>query len=338
MILLYFILTLVNYFTDYQQYLDKATEEGVVDTQWSNVSVAGASGTGKTAFSDLLLLNDPVLIHNSTPFLHTMDVCIVDKESSSTKNSTQTKDKEESSDEEETTDNEEDVPVKTKEMAQRTILADSGDEHLWKVAKKDDLLKTLAEAVHILAEEVSCCPDRLPPFCLEGIAEASVNTIPKATPTPSTDPDIIWAQPITYTRDQLTAQQLILELLPKLKQCSAIDLAHWIHLLDTGGQANFIDIAPALFRFNSVNIVLHKLDEKLDDLANFFYSIDGKVVGREKRSITNAQLLRSLFTSRMGVKPPNLEGLAGVEIVGEAHLVVLGTHYDKYLEKILENT
>ena len=323
------------YFTDYQQYLDKATEEGVVDTQWSNVSVAGASGTGKTAFSDLLLLNDPVLIHNSTPILHTMDVCIVDKESSSTKNSTQTKDKEESSDEEETADNEEDVPVKTKEMAQRTILADSSDEHLWKVAKKDDLLKTLAEAVHILAEEVSRCPDRLPPFCLEGVAEASVNTIPKTTtPTPSTDPDIIGAQPITYTRDKLTARQLILELLPKLKQCSAIDLAHWIHLLDTGGQANFIDIAPALFRFNSVNIVLHKLDEKLDELANFFYSIDGVVVGREKRSITNAQLLRSIFTSRMGVKPPNLEGLAGVEIVGEAHLVVLGTHYDKYLKKI----
>ena len=323
------------YFTDYQQYLDKATEEGVVDTQWSNVSVAGASGTGKTAFSDLLLLNDPVLIHNSTPILHTMDVCIVDKESSSTKNSTQTKDKEKSCDEEETTDNEEDVPVKTKEMAQRTILADSTDEHLWKVAKKDDLLKTLAEAVHILAKEVSRCPDRLPPFCPKSIGEVSVNTIPKATtPTPSTDLDIIGAQPITYTRDQLTARQLILELLPKLKQCSAIDLAHWIHLLDTGGQANFIDIAPALFRFNSVNIILHKLDEALDDIANFFYSIDGKVVGREKRSITNAQLLRSIFTSRMGVKPPNLEGLAGVEIVGEAHLVVLGTHYDKYLNKL----
>ena len=335
MILLYFIFTLVRYFTDFQQYLDKATEEGVVDTQWSNVSVAGASGTGKTAFSDLLLLNDPVLIHNSTPILHTMDVCIVDKESSSTKNSTKTKDKEETSDDEETTDNEEDVPVKMNEMINRTILADFSDEHLWKVAKKDDLLKTLAEAVHILAEKVSHCPDRLPPFCPKSIAEASVNTIPKTTtPTPSTNPDIIGAQPITYTRDKLTARQLILELLPKLKQCSAIELAHWIHLLDTGGQANFIDIAPALFRFNSVNIVLHKLDEELDDLANFFYSIDGKVVGREKRRITNAQLLRSLFTSRMGVKSPNLEGLAGVEIVGEAHLVVLGTHFDKYLEKL----
>ena len=108
-----------------------------------------------------------------------------------------------------------------------------------------------------------------------------MNTLPKATtPTPSTDPDIIGAQPIAYTRDNLTARQLILELLPLVKQCS-VDLAHWIHLLDTGGQANFIDIAPALFRFNSVNIILHKLDEELDDLANFFYSIDGEVVGRE---------------------------------------------------------
>ncbi len=147
-----------HYFTDYQQYLDKAAEEGVVDTQWSIISVAG---TGKTAFPNPFLLNDPVLIHDSTPILHTMDVCIMDKESSSTKNSTQTDDKEESSDEEETTvsDNEEDVPVKIKEMSQHTILADSSDEHL---SKKDDFLKHLAEtAVNTLAKEVSHCPDRL---------------------------------------------------------------------------------------------------------------------------------------------------------------------------------
>ena len=306
------------YTTDYQQYLDKATAEGVVDTQWSNVAIAGASGTGKTAFLNLLLLNDPVLVHDSTPILQTMDVCIMDTTAAVEETSS------------ESSDNEDEVPA-VKEMSQHTILTDS--DHLWKVARKDHLVHQLAEAVHSLSEGVAVIPDTTRPY-----------SCPKDTPshhtpiTPITTTSIR-AQPVaslgnTEARNKLTAIQQILKLLPQIKQGTTVDLAHWIHLLDTGGQAHFIDIAPGLFRYNSVNIILHKLDEKLDDLANFFYSIDGEVVGREKRKITNAELLRSLLTSRMGVKPPNLEGLAGVDIRGEANLVVLGTHYDKYKEKL----
>lgn len=44
--------------------------------------------------------------------------------------------------------------------------------------------------------------------------------------------------------------------------------AHWIYAVDTGGQTAFI--APALLQYHSVNILTHKLSEKLHDKAKFF--------------------------------------------------------------------
>ena len=335
---------------DYQEWLDKATREGVVDTQWSNVSVAGASGTGKSSFLNLLLLEEPVLIHESTPILKSLDICYVDNEkplpgtksekmeqqevmSHEEQASSSDKDDDGSgSTAESSGDSSEDVPETVQELRQHTILADLSGDHLWKIAEKDEYLKKLAEAVSFLAKQESIqegCPSRQPPYSPQNLSsDLPSSDLPEVTES------IGRSQSIAISTESLTARQQILELLPLIKHCSTLSHTHWIHLLDTGGQANFIDIAPALFRFNSVNIVLHKLDEKLDDVAKFFYSIEGKVVGTESRKVTNAQLLRSLFASRMGLKRPNLEGLAGVEIAGEAHLVVLGTHFDKYSEKL----
>lgn len=42
---------------------------------------------------------------------------------------------------------------------------------------------------------------------------------------------------------------------------------HWIYAVDTGGQAAFLDIAPVLLRYNSVNIITHKLTEKTERLS-----------------------------------------------------------------------
>ena len=336
---------------DYQEWLDKATREGVVDTQWSNVSVGGASGTGKSSFVNLLLLKEPVLIHESTPVLTSLDVCYVDNEKALVEAKCKgMEQQEEMSDEEQASssddndddgsgstaessnDSSEDVPETVKEMRQHMILADPSEDSLWKIAEKDEHQRKLAEAISALAKEEKIpesCPSRLPPYCPQNLS----SDLPNSDLTEVTE-SIARSQPIAFTPEKLTARQQILDLLPLIKHCSTLGRTHWIHLLDTGGQAKFIDIAPALFRFNSVNIVLHKLDEDLDDPANFFYSIGGEVIGEERRRITNAQLLRSLFASRMGLKRPNLEGLAGVEIAGDAHLVVLGTHLDKYHEKL----
>ena len=51
--------------------------------------------------------------------------------------------------------------------------------------------------------------------------------------------------------------------------------SHWIYAVDSGGQAAFLDICPALLRYTSVNIITHKLNEKLTDKVKFYYSING---------------------------------------------------------------
>ena len=45
--------------------------------------------------------------------------------------------------------------------------------------------------------------------------------------------------------------------------------SHWIYGVETGDQATFIDIAPALLQYNLVNILTQKLTERLDDNVKF---------------------------------------------------------------------
>ena len=328
--------------------MDKATDEGTVDTQWSNVSVAGASGTGKTSVMNLLLLNDPVTVHNSTPILENYDVCVAEEEV--------TKEEADSSVSASDTSGSESLPesdpgcqpdsthptIEERKMSHHMFFADGSKDHTWKVAEKDTLHKKLAETIVTLInseeDEAESEPKPKPQHCnfppcypsAEPFAvppgtfefKSTIISTPAETPSSNTSSSIGRA-----TREQ------ILEMLPHLvRQEADLCRVHFINMLDSGGQASFMDIAPALFRYNSVNLIVHKLNERLNATANFFYCINGMRIGEEKRIISNKQLLKALFSSRMGIKKPDLEGLSGVKIVGEAHVLVIGTHYDIYCE------
>ena len=335
------LLIKINFFlcSEYQKWLDKATDEGTVDTQWSNVSVAGASGTGKTSVINLLLLNDPVTVHHSTAVLENYDVCVAEEEetkeeadSSVSGSDTSGSELLPESDPECQPDSTQPTIEEERKMSQHMFFADDGKDHLWKVAEKDTLHKKLAEAIVTLMNSEE--------------DEAEAETIPKPqhckfSPCyPSAEPSAVPPDTSAFKSTINTAPaeapnsiKLILELLPLLvTQEAELGRIHLINMLDSGGQASFIDIAPALFRYNSVNLIFHKLNEQLSASANFFYCINGMRIGEEKRIISNKQLLKTLFSSSMGVKKPDLEGLSGMKIVGEAHILVIGTHYDIYCE------
>ena len=329
--------------------MDKATDEGTVDTQWSNVSVAGASGTGKTSVMNLLLLNDLVTVHHSTPILENYDVCVAEEEetkeetdSSVSASDTSGSESLPESDPECQPDSTQPAIEEERKTTQHMFFADDGKEHLWKLAEKDTLHKKLAEAIVTLMnseeDEAEPKPKPQPQHCkfppcypsAEPFAvppdtfefKSTIISAPAETPNSNTDSFF-----------GLATRKHILEMLPHLvKQEADLCRVHFINMLDSGGQASFMDIAPALFRYNSVNLIVHKLNERLNATANFFYCINGMRIGEEKRIISNRQLLKALFSSRMGVKKPDLEGLSGVEIVGDAHVLVIGTHYDIYCE------
>ena len=123
----------------------------------------------------------------------------------------------------------------------------------------------------------------------------------------------------------------LLQLIAEVDEPEEVYEDHWIHGVDSGGQAAFLDVAPALLRYHSLNLVLIRLDEKLDDLANFFYSVHGQKVGKdEKRQMTTLQLTRSFFQCKSQLHPPLLDGVVNMKQQGKPWFVVLGTHYDKY--------
>ena len=105
---------------------------------------------------------------------------------------------------------------------------------------------------------------------------------------------------------------------------------HWIYGVDSGGQAAFLDIAPALLRYNSVNILLHKLKESLSDQPQFFYSVDGDTVGKPiKRQMTHLQLLHSSIRSLASVPSCSVPAGFATTNISQSIFLILGSFLDE---------
>ena len=113
---------------------------------------------------------------------------------------------------------------------------------------------------------------------------------------------------------------------------------HWIYGVDSGGQAAFLDIAPALLRYNSVNILLHKLKESLSDQPQFFYSVDGDTVGKPiKRQMTHLQLLHSSIRSLASIPSCSVPAGFGTTNISQSISLILGSFFDEIGKESLED-
>ena len=114
--------------------------------------------------------------------------------------------------------------------------------------------------------------------------------------------------------------------------------SYWIYCVDSGGQAAFLDIAPAILRYSPVNILTQKLNKKLEDKPQFFFSFKSKQIGAPvQREITNLQLLESFFRSLTSIDQPDLHKIHVKFLNPEPSLLVLGTFYDKIAECVNES-
>ena len=127
-----------------------------------------------------------------------------------------------------------------------------------------------------------------------------------------------------------TVKNEILLKLHSVQESPQLFKSHWIYAVDSGGQSAFIDIAPALLRYTSVNILTHKLNEKLEDKVKFYYSIDGCQIDKsEERHITHLQLLEASNRSLVSFYSPNVPDINVEQSHEKPFCLVLGTLYDK---------
>ena len=130
----------------------------------------------------------------------------------------------------------------------------------------------------------------------------------------------------------------IVKVLPIVDESPELNNTHWIHCIDSGGQAAFLDIAPSLLRYNPVSILTQKLNEKLDDQPKFYFSFKGQQIGIPvERKITNLQLLESSFRSLASVDQPDLRKIHVKYSHPKPSLLVLGTFFDKVKECVGES-
>ena len=125
----------------------------------------------------------------------------------------------------------------------------------------------------------------------------------------------------------------VLDMLASVEESAQLFESQWIYAIDSGGQAAFLDIAPLLLRYTSVNILTHKLNEELNGKAMFFYSIDGKKFSNsEEQQITHLQLLETSYRSFVSFNPPNQPDISMKPSHKEPLSLVLGTFSDKIEE------
>ena len=295
-------------FTEFVQILEKAREEGFVSIKWTNFAMFGASGVGKTSLLNLLLRKKPVIEHDSTTVVKSPAVCLVSKVGDNNDEDEGTSSSDESQESGDTT---------VTEFGRHIIIADGNC--YWVSADAEEVkikfIQALKHGVRSRISEAELPEDRLHiKKSIESVKPSEITSL--STPM---------AKPQHSTYDEF------LELLSKVEKSDELYNAHMMYGLDSGGQAAFLDIAPALLRFNSLNMIVLRLDEKLDDKANFFFSVRGRRVGKgEKRQMSTLQLTKGFIRCKSQLRPPILQGVENVQQQGKPNFIVVGTCYDKY--------
>ena len=287
---------------DYSGIVHKALKEGHVKVKWSKLATSGASGTGKTSVVKLLLDESPPDEHDSTSVLTAPEVRMVG-----------------------------------------LIVEDKpgySSNPIWKKVNPHSVK-------HMIAKQIKHGVDSSPkPSATknkddnESLSSSDDDRIPSGTTN-----DMLQSKRIRIsTSPQQSTPKLvspatseIINIYPIVEESPELHQSHWVYVVDSGGQAAFLDIAPALLRYNPVSILTLKLNEKLEDRPKFYFSFKGKLIGEPvERKITNMQLLESSFRSLVSTDQPHLRNIHITCSYDKPSLLVLGTFYDKVDECIGE--
>ena len=303
--------------TEFVQILEKARKEGFVSIKWTNFTMFGASGVGKTSLLNLLLRKKPVIDHHSTTVVKSPAVCLVSKVGDNNDEDEGTSSSDES---------QESGDTAVTEFGRNIIIADGNC--YWVSADAEELkIKFIQALKHGVRSRISKA--ELPPQLMEDQLriKKSITDIESVKPSQVTS----ISTPMPKPEHSISTYDEFLELLSQVEKSDELYNAHMMYGLDSGGQAAFLDIAPALLRFNSLNMIVLRLDEKLDDKANFFFSVHGRRVGKgEKRQMSTLQLTKGFIRCKSQLRPPLLQGVENVQQQGKPNFIVIGTCYDMY--------
>ena len=121
--------------------------------------------------------------------------------------------------------------------------------------------------------------------------------------------------------------QLSQDILKEMQGNTSQQLSHstWIYVLDSGGQPQFADVSRAFVRGNTINIIVHKLTDRLSSRPVFQYSVNGKPLTQPKElRMTNLQLITTHVRSISSARLAAVHGSDPMPL-----FIIIGTYEDK---------
>ena len=264
-----------------QNKLRKGMKEGYVSLNNIKMVICGPPFVGKTAFKHLLLNKPPPLKHNSTP-----------------------------------------IAARPIQAIERIAAGDN----TWEEANEEDLLHMLSDAIEkkntqSLQDEYSTNAATIPdhirlndekdhsvlssPHAYVPVTNAASLVLPAQKESlPSEYKSYAIHEPSVHGAKAMNDDYVLKKIAEQLasskerKGSQKLLEATWIHLLDSGGQPQFIDLLHMFMRDNSLYIIVMKVTESLHDKPMFVYSLNGSPLSvPQEITMTNLQIIESFVRS-----------------------------------------
>ena len=124
--------------------------------------------------------------------------------------------------------------------------------------------------------------------------------------------------PVSSSESVSPTLSIIRDRLKNGKFSSDLFNSEWYHLIDSGGQSQYQDIFPFLYKSTSFQIVLMRLIDGLDEKLPNCYTVKGKNVleNQQRLQLTNRQYIEKMCQIAASANPPS-------------KVMIVGTHKDK---------
>ena len=302
--------------------MKKWCEEGSIELTLTRVHMVGPPGSGKTC-TQCLLLNEPPPKHDPAPSSdsntssgHT-PTAPSDPAPSSPSSSSITKS----------------TPIACKAVKALRVSID--DDEVWKAVSRDELVERLASDLKHRKDELD---RKVSQKKARQNSESRTSVVSEESSQVAENYDFEGAEQndsedVAQHYESGGILDKIVDLIPEAKaQLSD----KWVHIVDSGGQPAYQELLPLFTRAASLNIVTIDLSKDLDEKVEFTYRINGKEFKcDEKMKYSNRKLFKSVISCAGVQKPLQLKYI--VKPPKHSMYFVLGTHYDKLVEKYKDN-
>ena len=154
----------------------------------------------------------------------------------------------------------------------------------------------------------------------EPIQEPSEKKI--STPQPSTPEPEPSGTPSSSPSQKSYASETMISLVQTVEGSKRAALIELLHMIDTGGQPEFLEIMPSLIHNSNLTLLVLNLDQSLDEAVQFaFYENDAPFKRPLPSTRTNRQVIHQLARTLQAKRPAHK---------GSQHskVSVIGTHRD----------